>query len=134
MSSPLAYTLHRHLFVKIANIDQCARKQANEELYEDAINLYRQFPNGSSLAQAFLFFTRIYLSDDILVKSDRASMRVSLETRAIFLDNDLVDFCRRLPLRFKYRAGQRKYLLKKRWRDGSPHESLISLKKALAFP
>lgn len=105
-----------------------------EELYEDAINLYRQFPNASSLAQAFLFFTRIYLSDDILVKSDRASMRVSLETRAIFLDNDLVDFCRRLPLRFKYRGGQRKYLLKKAMEEWLPTRILNQPKKGFGIP
>jgi asparagine synthase (glutamine-hydrolysing) len=40
-------------------------------------------------------------------------MMNSLETRAVFLDNDLVDFCTRLPNRFKYRNGARKYLLKK---------------------
>ena len=32
--------------------------------------------------------------------------------RAAFLDNDLVDFCRRLPNRFKIRGGTRKFILK----------------------
>jgi asparagine synthase (glutamine-hydrolysing) len=44
---------------------------------------------------------------------DRAAMSASLESRAIFLDNDLVDFCLRLPSRFKFRHGRGKYLLRK---------------------
>ncbi len=31
----------------------------------------------------------------------------------MFLDNDLVDFCQRLPNRFKFCNGERKYLLKR---------------------
>ncbi len=105
-----------------------------EELYKDAVDLYNEFPHLSPLAHAFLFFTRIYLSDDILVKSDRASMMVSLETRAIFLDNDLVDFCRKLPLRFKYRSGQRKYLLKKAVEAWLPKSILNQPKKGFGIP
>lgn len=105
-----------------------------DDLYRDALDLHRQFPKASPLAQAFLFFTRIYLSDDILVKSDRASMMVSLETRAVFLDNDLVDFCRKLPLRFKYRNGQRKYLLKKALQAWLPANIINQPKKGFGIP
>ena len=59
------------------------------------------------------FFTNFYLQDDILAKTDRAAMMVSLEARAVFLDNDVVDFCRRLPRRFKIRNGESKYLLRR---------------------
>jgi len=54
-----------------------------------------------------------YMVDDVLVKLDRASMSVSLEVREPFLDHDLVDFSVRLPLHYKYRDGQSKYILRK---------------------
>jgi asparagine synthase (glutamine-hydrolysing) len=80
------------------------------------------------------FFTVFYLQDNILAKVDRASMMSSLETRAIFLDNDLVDFCRRLPNHFKYRAGKRKYLLKKALEPLLPQFIINRKKKGFGIP
>lgn len=105
-----------------------------DELFKDALNLWHEHEHLSGIAQALLFFTRIYLPDDILVKTDRASMMVSLETRAVFLDNDLADFCSRLPLRFKYRNGQRKYLLKKAVSAWLPPQIIKQRKKGFGIP
>lgn len=104
------------------------------ELFADAVSLWRRHPGATPLEQAFLFFACLYLSNDILVKSDRASMQVSLETRAVFLDNDLVDFCRKLPMRFKYHNGKRKWLLKKALEPWLPPDILHQPKKGFGIP
>ena len=105
-----------------------------EELYAEAIALWSRDPRLSPVDRALEFFTQFYLQDDILMKVDRAAMMCSLETRAVFLDNDLVDFCRRLPARFKLRGGSRKYLLKQVARRLLPAEIVDRKKKGFGIP
>jgi asparagine synthase (glutamine-hydrolysing) len=54
-----------------------------------------------------------YLPDDIFVKVDRASMAVSLETRATFVDHRVVEFAWRIPAAFNYENGRGKRLLRR---------------------
>ncbi|MBM6583769.1 asparagine synthase (glutamine-hydrolyzing) [Microvirga sp. BT689] len=107
-----------------------------EELYGDAIDLWESGRDrGLTQAERLLeFFTRFYLPDDILAKVDRAAMMNSLESRAVFLDNDVADFCSRLPIQFKFRNGQRKYLLKKAVEGLLPDEIINRRKKGFGIP
>ena len=54
-----------------------------------------------------------YLADDLLVKTDRASMAWSLETRVPFLDTVVTNFAFSLPARQKVRGLAKKRLLRK---------------------
>lgn len=105
-----------------------------EELYEEAIDVWNSSESTDPVDRGLDFFSNVYLQDDILTKVDRASMMVSLEARAVFLDNDLVDFCRRLPARYKYRNGTGKYLLKKMLEDDLPRDIIERPKKGFGIP
>jgi len=105
-----------------------------EDLYSEAIALWEADPKLDILDRTLAFFTNFYLPDDILTKVDRATMMNSLESRAVFLDNDLVEFCQRLPNRFKFRNGSRKYLLKKAMQGILPDNILKRRKKGFGIP
>ncbi len=68
---------------------------------------------GEFLSQMQYVDQMLYLPDDILVKVDRASMAVSLETRAPLLDYRLAELLARVPAETRYRDSTKKYLLKK---------------------
>ncbi len=105
-----------------------------EELYEEAIAAWEGCSQADLCSKTLEFFTRLYLQNDILAKVDRAAMRVSLESRAVFLDTELVDFIRRLPNRFKFRNGTRKYLLRRALQGLVPDDVLTRRKRGFAIP
>ena len=53
-----------------------------------------------------------YLPNDILVKGDRASMSVGLETRAPFLDHKITEFAWSLPRSFRIEKNNGKRILR----------------------
>jgi asparagine synthase (glutamine-hydrolysing) len=110
------------------------RPLAPEELYSEAVEAWAQSGAAHPVDRALEFYARFYLQDDILAKVDRASMLVALEVRAPFLDNDLVDFARRLPHRYKVRHGRRKVLLRSALRGVLPDEILARRKQGFAVP
>ena len=76
----------------------------------------------------------LYLADDILVKVDRMSMATSLETRAPFLDGDLMELAFSMPGHMKIRNGERKWILKRAMKDVLPESILNRQKEGFSIP
>lgn len=75
-----------------------------------------------------------YLPDDILAKTDRASMKYSLEVRCPLLDYRVVEESFRIPHPYKYRRFDKKYILKEVTYDYVPKELLDRPKKGFGVP
>jgi len=68
---------------------------------------------GDALDKACLFDQRVRLSDDLLARTDRASMAVGLEARVPFLDYRLIELANSIPQKLKVKGHCLKYILKK---------------------
>lgn len=75
-----------------------------------------------------------FLPDDLLRKTDTASMAVALEVRAPFLARDLVDAALRTPLGVLMPGGERKGLLKQVARNYLPDHIINRPKQGFAIP
>ena len=75
-----------------------------------------------------------YLVDDLLVKTDRASMAWSLEARVPFMDPALANFAFSLPTRRKVRGLRKKVLLRKAVEPLLPPEIVHGRKRGFSIP
>ncbi|TRZ49491.1 asparagine synthase (glutamine-hydrolyzing) [bacterium] len=96
---------------------------------------YLEERKGDFLNRMLYADFKTYLPDDIMVKVDRASMMVSLETRAPLLDYRIAEFAfRKVPGSLKVRRTTSKYLLKKLANKILPSELKVNRKQGFAIP
>lgn len=121
-----------------------ANGQTEETLFNDLplVNLNGVHKNGNLGKNAILEVVNnimrldmtTYLPDDLLVKSDRASMAASLEVRLPFLAFPLIEFALSLPPSMKVRGMTTKYLLKKAVTPYLPEYIMKRPKKGFGIP
>jgi asparagine synthase (glutamine-hydrolysing) len=77
---------------------------------------------------------KTYLTDDILVKVDRASMANSLEVRAPILDHKFMELVATIPPTLKLQGKNGKHIFKKSLKEVLPEEILYRKKMGFAVP
>lgn len=92
-------------------------------------------PGGLSDAERLIAWDTLwYLPDDILVKVDRCAMSASLETRAPFLDPQVVELAWSLPLSARIEGGRGKRILRDILYRHVPRELIERPKQGFAAP
>ena len=109
-------------------------KKQTGDLFEDLNYLYNKNKNTSRFEKINYLYLKQYLADDILVKTDRAAMFNSLETRSPFLDTELAEFIFSLPYNFKLRGFKTKYIFKKLMESKLPKNIVWRKKKGFGIP
>ncbi len=93
------------------------------------------FPEeGDPVARACAFDYYTYLRENLLPKVDRATMLMSIEARAPYLDRDVSAFALALDSRLKVRRSTTKWLLKQVARRWLPRELVFRKKRGLSVP
>ena len=77
------------------------------------INLNLDNYANNEIESLMMYDTLNYLPGDLLVKVDRASMDFGLEARTPFLDRDVFEFSKQIPLKYKISKNSSKIILKK---------------------
>jgi len=95
---------------------------------------YRETEGAPELARLQDVDFGIYLVDDLLVKTDRASMANSLEARVPFLDSVITNFAFTLPTKHKVRGLAKKVLLRKAAAPLLPREIVHGRKRGFSIP
>ncbi len=117
----------------------CTKEFLEEVSDTDPLALMeKHFSGGSAGGDTLQRLLRVdmasYLPDDLLVKTDIASMAHGLEVRAPFLDHHFVEFASRIPSRYKVRRGKGKFILRKALRGVLPPEILARRKMGFSPP
>ena len=91
-------------------------------------------PAREALDRAQYADLMIWLPGDILTKTDRMSMAVSLEAREPLLDYRLVEFAASLPASMRVKGGQGKAIMKQAMERYLPHDILYRPKMGFVTP
>ncbi|TQQ13481.1 asparagine synthase (glutamine-hydrolyzing) [Vibrio cholerae] len=103
--------------------------------YPTLINSAARWPKTDSFEHWMMAMDASqYMTDDILVKVDRAAMANSLETRVPLLDHRVVELAWQLPLHMKIRAGVGKWVLREVLYRHVPREMIERPKKGFSVP
>jgi asparagine synthase (glutamine-hydrolysing) len=151
-SSKASFDYKAKRFVRAAHLPSLERHHGWKEIFSpelraeltgrgsafDPVDLlrdrYRETEGADELARLQDVDLGIYLVDDLLVKTDRASMAHSLEARVPYLDTVVTNLALALHTRHKIRGFSKKVLLRKAAAPLLPREIVHGKKRGFSIP
>jgi asparagine synthase (glutamine-hydrolysing) len=151
-SEKVSFDYKAKRFVRGANLPPVERHHAWKEIFasdarrqllatpptSDPLDLYRaryaETEGAQALARLQDLDLGIYLVDDLLVKTDRASMAHSLEARVPFLDPVVAELALALDTKQKVRGFSKKRLLRKAAAPLLPKQIIRGRKQGFSIP
>jgi asparagine synthase (glutamine-hydrolysing) len=101
------------------------------KLFQEIIGRDKQ---DDILRKAIYFDLVSYMPNDLLVLTDRTSMANSLEVRVPLLDQRLVEFMFQLPMEYKVKGWDKKFIFKEAFKNILPREILNRKKRGFSTP
>jgi asparagine synthase (glutamine-hydrolysing) len=95
---------------------------------------YDEFAAAQPIARLQHVDAMTYLADDLLTKTDRASMAHSLEVRVPFVDEQVLDFAAGIPDALQVRRLEKKWLLRRALRPLLPAAVVDGRKRGFSIP
>jgi len=153
-SQKISHKLRKLFFYSLSDFSTLYQSKIQNSLnpFEKALivnaNIYNEFAEAltenydnswndslkNKTNQALEFELKTMLPDEMLTKADRCSSMHSLEARVPFLDDQLVSFCLKMPLKYKTNNNEGKILLKKIMEKHLPKSLLYRKKQGFNVP
>ena len=130
------YKSLNELYNKMTTINSNPEFFLNENIVRNNLKIDDfKFPNLLTDEEKFMYLDQIsYLPDDILCKVDRATMHNSIESRAPLLDHKLVEHSWKIPINYKIRNNEGKYILREILKDYLPKKLISTAKSGFGIP
>jgi asparagine synthase (glutamine-hydrolysing) len=125
----LTFRNHEITSILDSSMSECIDDCSIEEYVE---SIYKKCSGFSDEDKMMYFDQKIWLPEDVLVKTDKMSMAHSVELRVPFLDHKLVEYLSAIPFTLKNKNNIEKYILKEAFKEGIP--SFVVNRKKAGFP
>jgi asparagine synthase (glutamine-hydrolysing) len=123
---------HKLFQLYSSDFKEAIRSQGTNNPLDEYLN---NLPNSlTNLEKMLLLEQRFFLTDHNLNYTDKMSMAVGVETRVPFLDLDLLDFASSIPIKYKQRGYEGKWILKKAMEQYLPKEVIYRPKTGFGAP
>ena len=114
--------------------DELLTTSWNTDIKSFIKDTYNHYHNGNSLEKGFYADLKILLEGDMFVKTDRVCMMNALEARAPFMTPSIAEMSYRMPVNFKIKGKNKKFILKETFKDILPSHTLKFAKSGFGVP